>query len=115
MAHHGDAAPDQKIDGLSHLGAAFELDRGTPGFLQHPRRIAKRLRRRFLIGTKRHIDDHAAALRASHHGGTMRDHHVERDTKSRVEPVEHHAERIADNKDIDMGIQKRGHRSTVGG
>ena len=83
---------DQKPHRLSHLDAALQLDTGAACFGHHAGRAAKRLRRRFLIRPEGQIDDDASLLGAAHDGGTMRDHHLERDADGALESVEDHAE-----------------------
>ena len=57
----------------------------------------------------------SARLRAAHHRVALQDHHVERDRHRGLEPVHHHAERIADQDDVAMLVdQPRGVR-VIGG
>ena len=58
MRHHWHTARHQKRNRLGHVLAAFQLYRRRPGLLHHPRCIAKRLARAFLIAAKRHINHH---------------------------------------------------------
>ena len=46
----------------------------------------------------------SAALRAAHHRMALQDHHVERDRHRGLEPVHHHAERVADQDDVAIGV-----------
>ena len=62
MAHHRNAALGEIMDGFGHAGAAFQLDRGGAGFLDHARGIAEGDRRAFLVGAERHVDHDQRAL-----------------------------------------------------
>ena len=44
----------------------------------------------------------SARLRAAHHRVALQDHHVERDRHGGLEPVHHHAERVADQDHVAM-------------
>jgi hypothetical protein len=68
-----------------------------------------------LIAAEGQVDDHAGVGRAAHHGRTMRDHHVERHGERAVEAVDHHAQRIADQQQVDMRIEPARHLRGVGG
>ena len=45
----------------------------------------------------------------------MGDHHLQRDWKRVVEPIKDHADRIADQQEIDMGVEETRHRRGIGG
>ena len=107
MAHHRHAALDQEGDGLGHLRAAFELDRGTAGLGHDPCGGAERLLRRFLIAAERQVDDDQRMRGRAHDRGAMRDHHVQRDRQGAVEAVDHHAQTVADQQQIDSGSSSR--------
>jgi hypothetical protein len=103
------------MHGVGHLPPAFELDRGAAGFGHDARGVAERLLARFLIAAKRHVDDDQRRRRAAHDRPAMRDHHVEGDRQGVVEPVQHHPDRVADQQEIDMRVEKPRDRRGVGG
>jgi hypothetical protein len=101
MGHHRNAALTEIMDGLRHASAAFQLDGAALGLLHHLRRVVKSLARALLIGAERHVDDHQRPLRAAHHRPPMRDHQLERHRQSRFEAMHHHAERVADQQEVE--------------
>ena len=46
----------------------------------------------------------SARLRSAHHRVALQDHHVERDGHRGLQPVHHHAERIADQDDVAIAV-----------
>jgi hypothetical protein len=115
MAHDRNAPVDEEADGVRHLRPALELHRVAAGFLQYPGGAGEGLRRAFLIGAERHVHGDAGMGRAPHHRRAVRDHHVERHAERGVHAVEHHAERVADDEDVDMRIEEPRHRRRIGG
>jgi hypothetical protein len=115
MRHHGDAALGQKRDGLRHAPAALELDGAATGLLEDARRRHEGLLPRRLIGTERHVDHDQRALRAAHHGVALQDHHVERHRHRALEPVHHHAERVADQDHVAMLVEDARGVRMIGG
>ena len=61
------------------------------------------------------IDDHQRALRAAHHRVTLQDHHVKRHRHGGFETVHHHAERVADQDDIAIGVDDARGVRVIGG
>ena len=106
MAHHRNTALRQKSDSFRHAAAAFDLDRSAAGLLHHPRRRHESLLLGGFVTAERHIDHDQRALRAAHHGKPLQDHHVERNRDGRLEPMHHHAERIADQNEIAMAVEQ---------
>jgi hypothetical protein len=106
MGHHRDAALGQIGDGLGHAHPALELDRPALGLLDHLRRVAEGLGRAFLVGPEGHVDDHQRAFRPAHHRLAVHDHQLERHRQRGLEAVHHHAERIPDQQEIDVGVGK---------
>ena len=49
----------------------------------------------------------SARLRAAHHRVALQDHHVERDRHRGLEPVHHHAERVADQDHVAIFVDQR--------
>ena len=115
MAHDRDAAPDQTVDGFRHVPAAFELDALAADFGHHPGAVAEGLGRRFLVAAERHIDDDAGRLGAAHHGLAVGDHHVEGNAQRAVQAVQHHAQAVADQQQVDMRVEQAGDRRRIGG
>ena len=113
MAQHRNAALDQEAHGIGHGLAALDLDAGAAGFRHDEGRILERLRRAFLIGTKWHIDNDAGARCAAHRRCAVRDHHLERHRQRAVEAVNHHAERITDQKQVGDRVERARHRRAV--
>ena len=70
---------------------------------------------RGFIGTERHVDHHQRAARAAHHRVALQDHHVERDRDRGLEPVHHHAERIADQDEVAMAVEHARGVGVIGG
>ena len=104
MPHHRNAALGQMPHGRLHARAAFEFYRLRAGFLNRARCVVKRMRWAFFISAKRQINDHQRLLRAAHHRRAMGNHHFERDAQRRFHAVHHHAEAVAHEQEVDMGI-----------
>ncbi len=79
MAHHRNAGFDNRLDGLAHVDAAFELDRLGAAFLKKPAGILQRLFSAHLIGKKRHVADHQRALASARDQARVIDHLVHSD------------------------------------
>ena len=105
MTHHRHAALDQERDGFRHAAAALDLDRAAAGFLQDPRGGHEGLLPRRLVGAERHVDDDERTTRAAHHRMPLQDHHVEGDRHRGLEAVHHHAERVADQDHVAIGVE----------
>ena len=105
MPHHRHAALDQERDRLRHPPAAFELDGAAAGLFQNPRRRREGLLPRRFVRAERQIDDHQRALRPAHHREPLQDHHVERHRHGGLEPVHHHAERVADQDEVAIAVE----------
>jgi len=106
MAHDRDATFDQESDGLGHTATAFELHGTAAGLLHHPRSRHEGLLPRRLVGAERHIDHDQRAPRAAHHRQPLQDHHIERDRHRRLQPMHHHAQRIADQDKVAVPIEQ---------
>jgi hypothetical protein len=115
MAHDRHAALNQEGDGLRHAPAAFEFDRAAAGFLEHARRRGERLFLRGLVGAERQVDDDQRALRAAHHREPLQDHHLECDRHGGLEPMHHHAERIADQNEVAITVEDARRVRMIGG
>jgi hypothetical protein len=104
MGHHRNAALAQIMHGLGHAGAALQLDGAALGLLDDLGGVVEGLRRALLIGAERHVDHHQRPLRAAHDGPPMHDHQLERHRQRGLESMHDHAERVADQQEVDIGI-----------
>jgi hypothetical protein len=86
-----------------------------PVSFQHPRGVAEGDRRALLIGAERHVDHHQRAGRTAHHRLRMHDHQFERHRHGGLVAVHHHAEGVADQQHVDMGIDDARGMGVVGG
>ena len=114
MGHHRNAALGEEVDGLGHAASAFELDRAALRFLDDLRRIVKGLRGALFIGAEGHVDHDERAFGAPHHRASMHDHQVERHRQCRFESVHDHAERVADQQEVDILVGNRRGMGVVG-
>ena len=106
----------EKANGLGHARAAFDLDGAALGFLDHLRAaLWKACGRALLIGAEGHVDHHQRLLGAAHHRRPMHDHQVEGNRQGGLEAMHDHAERIADQKEIDIAVGDSGGMGMVGG
>ena len=114
MPHDRNATLDQEGDGAGECLPGLDLDRLAAGLLHHPdgRRVG--LFGRALERSERQIDDDQRVGRSPHHRLAMQDHHLQRHGGGGRQPVDDHADRIADQKDIDMRIEQRRDRRGVG-
>ena len=115
MAQHRYAARRQEGHGLGHVPAAFELDPGRAGLDHDPGGVAKGLLRRFLVAAKGQVDDDTGLRGDAGDRGAVGDHLVQGDREGVRRAVEHHAEGVADQDEVHMGIQQPRHGATVGG
>jgi hypothetical protein len=115
MAHHRDAALDQKCDRLGHPRPALELDRAAMGFLQNSHGRMEGLLLGGLVGAERHINDDERVLRAAHHRMALQDHHVECHGHGGFKSVHDVAEGVADQDDVTITIHERCGMGVVGG
>ena len=115
MSHDRYAALHKKRDRRSQRRARFQLDAVATGFPHDPGGVAVRPFGRFLVRSERHVDDDASAPRAARHRGAVRDHHLQRDRQRVFQPVEHHAERVADKQAVDVLVEYPCRRGGVGG
>ncbi|OWK20579.1 hypothetical protein AJ88_28620 [Mesorhizobium amorphae CCBAU 01583] len=95
------------------VSAALELDGRTAGFGHDARGIAESLLGAFLVRAEGHVDDHQRLLQAASHGLTVHDHHLQRHAECRGQAVENHADAVADQHDIAMGIDQPGNRGGI--
>ena len=115
MAEHGNAALHQESDRGGHLLPALQLDAAAPGFRHDPHGGAVGLHRGFAVAAERQVDDHAGQDAAPHHRGAVQHHHVHGHGQGAVQPVQHHADRVAHQQQVAMRVQRAGHRGGVGG
>ena len=57
----------------------------------------------------------SARLRAAHHGVALQDHHLERHRHGGLQPVHHHAERVADQDDVAIAVDQARGMGVIGG
>ena len=115
MGHDRNTAVDKKPDGFGHALAALDFDGAAVSFLHDARRITEGDRWAFLIRAERHIDDDQGLPRAAHHGAPMHDHQVERHRQRRLEAMHHHAQAVADQKHVAIGIGNGGRMGVIRG
>ena len=115
VAQHRHAARGQERDRGRHGDAAFELHGGAPGLGHHAGGRREGLLGRALVGAEREIDHHQRVFRAPHHGLAMRDHHVEGDAQRGRQAVHDHAQRIAHQDHVAMGVEQPRHRGRISG
>ena len=108
MAHHRHAALHQKSDGLRHATAALELDGTAARFFHDPCRRHEGLLPGCFVGAERHVDHDEGVFGAAHHRQSLQDHHIEGDGYGGLQPVHHHAERVANEDEIAMPIEQPG-------
>src|SRR5437870_13154824 len=114
MSHNRDSDLDQTPCSLRDLPPALNLYSSRPALLDQPAGIAHRLLEAELEREKRHIGHNQGALDATAHGGRVMDHHVQRYGKRIVKAENHHADRIADEYDVDAGtVQQPAYRVVV--
>ena len=114
MAHDGNAALGEEMDGVGHPRSALELDGAAARLLQDARGVAECLLRQFLVGPERHVDDDEGLRGAAHHGTALEDHHVESDGDRGLEPVHDHPETVADKDKIDIRIDDSCRMGVIG-
>ena len=101
VPHDRDVHRRDRRDRLGDVDAALELDRLGAPLLHHAPRVAQRILGRNLVGEKRQIgDDQRPRARPRHHLQVINDL-VDRHGQRRVEALHHHAERVADEDDVD--------------
>ena len=101
VGHDRDVDGSERGDGVRHGDAALELHRLGAAFLDQAAGVAQRILRAHLVGEERQVADEQRPLpRARHHAAVV-DHLVERHRQGRVESLDDHAERVADQDDVD--------------
>ena len=70
---------------------------------------------RRLVGAERHVDHDQRLLGAAHHRMALQDHHVERHRHRGLEPVHHHAERVADQDHVAVFVDEARGMRVIGG
>ena len=115
MAHDRHAALDEEgmVSAISAPPSSLTAEQPVSAIM--PGGGAEGLLRRFLVAAERQVDDDQAAHGAAHHRRAVRDHHLQRDRQGAVEAVDDHAERVADQQEIDMRIEQPGDRRGIGG
>ena len=72
------------------------------------------MRRAFFISAKRQINNHQRFLRPAHHCRAMGDHHFQRHAQRRFHAVHDHAEAVANEQKVDMGVDQFGRMRVIG-
>src|SRR5204863_513123 len=112
---HRDAALGEKSYRVGELRAALELHHLCASRHQFGR-TAERLLRRFLIASEGHVGDEEAALAAARDAARVVGHVGKRHRQRGVVPLQHHAERVADEEAVETrGVQHRGEARVVAG
>ena len=104
MGHDRDPVRRESADRLDDLGAAFHLDRIHPCFFEETRRVPKSIGGARLVRPERHVADQEGPGRTARNGGRVADHVVHRHRYGRRIAEDDHAERIADEDDVDAGL-----------
>ncbi|MCY1540201.1 hypothetical protein D9M68_758260 [compost metagenome] len=115
MAHDRDAAGRQVGDRRRHALPAFQFDRARAGFLHDARGRAEGLFGAFLVAAEGHVHDDQRAPRAAHHGGAVRDHHVQRDRHGGRQAVDGLRQAVAHEQGVAVRVQQFCHARRVGG
>jgi hypothetical protein len=111
---HDRNAPFHKVRNLLRsIGPALDLHRLAARLLHDPGGIQEGLVRIGLIGPERHVDDDKRLRRAPHHCLPVQDHHLHRHAHRRGQPVNHHADTVADEDQVRMLVHQRGHRRVI--
>ena len=93
----------QKLDDLDLAGAAFELDHLRAAFLHQAHGVLERLLARG-VGHERHVGHQERAVQPLRDRAAVIDDVLQRDRHGRVVTLDHHAERIADQHQVDAGV-----------
>ena len=115
VGHHRHAPLGEKADGLGHAPSAFELDGTAVGLLHDAGGVAERDRRALLVSAEGHVDHDQGAPGATHDGTPVHDHEIERHGNRRFVTVHHHAEAIAHEEEIHIGVRNAGRVRVIGG
>ncbi len=115
MRHHWNAALGEVIDGFAHTRTALEFNRPAARFLHHPCGISERDLRALLVCAKWHIHDNQCMRRTAHDCSAMHDHQIKRYWNRALIAMHHHAERIPDQQEINIGIEDPGCMGMIGG
>ena len=113
MRHDGNPTINQKLDGLSHTLATFELHSAAASFLHDPGGIAKGHLRALLIGAKGHIHHDQRAFCTGDNGLAVHDHQIQRHSKGAVHSMHDHAQTVTDQDKICVTIYNRGSMSVI--
>ena len=112
---HGDIMIREELDDLDLARTAFELHHLCAALLHQTHGILERLLFRG-VSHERHVRHQERAVQTLRDRLAVIDHVVERDGHGRVVTLDHHAERIADEHEIDTGIvDERREARVIGG
>ena len=116
VSHYGNFGFGEARDEFETALAAFDFDGFGAGFFDEADGVAKGFGDVGVIGAEGHVGDDEGVVGAAADGAGVVDHFVERDGESVVVAENDHAERVANEEDIDAGlIGKARSRVVVGG
>ena len=115
MTDNGDTAGRKESDGRRHRLTALKLDCGGAGFGHYARSRGKGLFGACFIAAKGHVDHDDRMIAATHHGGAVRAHHVERDRQRRRQAVNHLRQTVPHQQHVAVGIEQLRHARRIGG
>ena len=108
--HTGMPRSTRKRTVSARPAAAFELDHLRAG-LHQTAALRKRLLARLVVAGERQVGDQPGVAVAARHAARVVRHLVERHRQGAVVPLQHHAERIADQQHVDAGRVEQRARS----
>src|SRR5579859_4291128 len=106
VGHHGDFRFDKARDGFHAFFAAFEFN-GFGAVFYKAQRVANGFLGRNVKCAEGHVRDDESATGSATNGANVVQHFVERDGKRVVITEDDHAERIADEKNVDASFVKK--------
>ncbi len=98
VRHHRDSGVDHAVDRLRQRLAAFHLDRVDAALLHQPPGVGERLLDADVIAHKGHVADHQRLVRHPRDDAGVVDDVVERHRDRELVPLNHHAQRVADQQ-----------------
>jgi len=106
VRHHGDFRFDETRDCFHAFFAAFEFN-GFGAVFYKAQRVANGFLGRNVKRAEGHVRDDESATGSATNGANVVQHFVERDGKSVVISEDDHAERIADEKNVDASFVEK--------
>ncbi len=115
MPHHRNATVGQETDRFGDVRPGFHLDRLGAGHFQQLHGVLVGLHRPAFVAAERHVDDDKGLPGFAHHRLAVQDHHLHGHADGVGQAVDDHADAVADQQDVAVGIENLGHRRRVGG